>query len=101
MAITSPLPSALGAAALNPGLSEQLFAHEISPVRKVGSRFGNIVGLTFQARPFHGPSVAGAAENHFLTANHNHDVADPGIRITSDGDLRRSEPLGHGVSGGP
>jgi hypothetical protein len=32
-------------AALNPGLSEQLFAHEISPFRKVGSRFGNIVGL--------------------------------------------------------
>src|SRR6266852_5319914 len=28
--IISPLPSALGAAALNPGLSEQLFAHEIS-----------------------------------------------------------------------
>jgi hypothetical protein len=57
-------------------------------VRKVDSRFGNIVGLTFQARPFHGLRVAGAAENHFLAANHNHDVADPGIRITSDGSLR-------------
>jgi hypothetical protein len=97
MAIPSPLPSALGAAALNPGLSEELFAHEISrspelrraaAVRKVGSRFGNIVGLAFQARPFHGLRVAGAAENHFLAANHNHDVADPGIRITSDGNLR-------------
>jgi hypothetical protein len=64
-------------------------------VRKVGSRFGNIVGLTFQARPFHGLRVAGAAENHFLAANHNHDVANPGSRITSDGNLRRSELLGH------
>src|SRR5437667_5263857 len=64
-------------------------------VGEVGSRFGNIVGLTFQARPFHGLRVAGAAENHFLAANHNHDVADPGSRITSDGNLRRSELLGH------
>src|SRR6266853_6202652 len=64
-------------------------------VRKVDSRFGNIVGLTFQARPFHGLRVAGAAENHFLAANNNHDVADPGSRITSDGNLRRSELLGH------
>src|SRR5712664_193562 len=64
-------------------------------VGEVGSRFGNIVGLTFQARPFHGLRVAGAADNHFLAANNNHDVADPGSRITSDGNLRRSELLGH------
>jgi len=54
-----------------------------------------MVGLTFQARPFYGLRVAGAADNHFLAANNNHDVADPGSRITSDGNLRRSELLGH------
>ena len=43
-------------------------------VGEVGSRFGNIVGLTFQARPFHGLRVAGAADNHFLAANNNHDL---------------------------
>jgi hypothetical protein len=36
-----------------------------------------------------------------MAANHNHNVADPGIRITSDSNLRRSEPLGHGRVGGP
>ena len=37
--------------------------------------------------------VARTADNHLLSANNNHDVANPGSRITSDGNLRRGEHL--------
>jgi hypothetical protein len=65
-------------------------------VRKLGGGFRNFIRLTFQARPFHRLRIAGAAENHFLAASHHHDVANAGSRITSDGNHRRSELLGHG-----
>src|ERR1700730_12992901 len=49
MAITSPLPSALGAAALNPGLSEQLFAHEISRSPELRHAAADRVGVCERA----------------------------------------------------
>src|SRR5258708_1486549 len=66
-------------------------------VRKI-DRFRNTIRLAFQARPFHRLRVARTADNHLLAANNNHDVANPGSRITSDGNRRRSEPLGHDLS---
>ncbi len=67
-------------------------------VRKVSVRFRNVVRLAFQARPFHRLKIGGAADDHFPAADHNHDVANPGSRITSDGNRRRREPLGHDLS---
>jgi hypothetical protein len=67
-------------------------------VRKVSVRFRNVVRLAFQARPFHRMKTGGAADDHFPAADHNHDVANPGSRITSDGNRRRREPLGHDLS---
>ena len=55
----------------------------------------NFVGLTFQARPSHRLAIVTAAENHFLAANDNHDIANRRIRIIPDRNLRRSVIAGH------
>jgi hypothetical protein len=64
-------------------------------VRKI-DWFRNFIRLAFQASPFQGVGIARTADNHLLAANNNHDVANPGSRITSDGYYRRSKLLGHG-----
>jgi hypothetical protein len=63
--------------------------------RKARIRFGNFIGLTFQARPSHRLAIVTAAENHFLAANDNHDIANRRIRITPDRDFRRRVFAGH------
>jgi len=63
--------------------------------RKARMRFGNFVCLTFQARPSHCLAIVTAAENHFLAANDNHDIANRRIRITPDRNFRRSVFAGH------
>ena len=62
-------------------------------VWRVHLGFRYFIRLTFQAGPFHRLRVARTANNHLLTANHDYDVANPGSRITSDGNLRRREHL--------
>jgi hypothetical protein len=64
-------------------------------VRKI-DWFRNFIRLAFQASPFQGVGIARTADYHLLAANNNHDVANPGSRITSDGYYRRSKLLGHG-----
>jgi hypothetical protein len=63
--------------------------------RKVRITFGNFVCLTFQARPSHRLAIVTAAENHFLAANDNHDIANRRIRVTPDRDFRRRVFAGH------
>ena len=63
--------------------------------RKARMRFGNFVCLTFQARPSHCLAIVTAAENHFLAANDNHDIANRRIPIAPDLDFRRSVFAGH------
>src|SRR5258706_6048123 len=62
---------------------------------KARMSFGNFVCLTFQARPLHRLAIVTAAENHFLAANDNHDIANRRIRITPDRNFRRSIFAGH------
>jgi hypothetical protein len=66
-------------------------------VWRVRLRFRYFVRLILQAGPCHRVRVARTANNHLLTANHDYDVANPGSRITSDGNLRRGEHLAHGL----
>jgi hypothetical protein len=63
--------------------------------RKFGRWFRNFIRIAFQARPFQGFGIARTADNHLPVANHN-DVANLGSQMTSNGDHRRSELLGHG-----
>ena len=58
--------------------------------RKARIRFGNFVYPTLQARPSHRLAIVTAAENHFLAANDNYDIANRRIRITPDRNFRRS-----------
>jgi hypothetical protein len=60
-----------------------------------GIRFGNFVCLTLHARPSHRLAIVTAAENHFLAANDNHDIANRRILITPDHNFRRSVFAGH------
>src|SRR5258707_2679217 len=62
-------------------------------VRKVRIGFRDFIRPTFQARPFHGLRIA-ITKNHLLTANH--DVANLGSQMTSDGNLRRGRTSAHG-----
>jgi hypothetical protein len=48
-----------------------------------------------KARPSHCLAIVTAAENHFLAANDNHDIANRRIRITPDRNFRRSVFAGH------
>jgi hypothetical protein len=50
----------------------------------------NFVCLTFQPRPSHRLAIVTTAENHFLAANDNHDIADRRILITPDRNFRLS-----------
>jgi hypothetical protein len=63
--------------------------------QKARIRFGNFVCLTFQARPSHRLAIVAAAENHFLAANDNDDIANRRIRITPERDFRRRVFAGH------
>jgi len=69
-------------------------------VWEIRLRFKYFIGLTFHAGPFHRLSVGRTANNHLLSANHDYDVANPGSRITSDGNLRWGEHLAHACVGG-
>jgi hypothetical protein len=69
-------------------------------VWEIRLRFRYFIGLTFQAGPFHRLSVGRTANNHLLSANHDYDVANPGSRITLDGNLRRGEHLADACVGG-
>src|SRR5450631_1256906 len=61
----------------------------------VDIRLRNFVRLAFQARPSHRLAIVTAAENHFLAANDNHDIANRRIRITPDRNFRWSVFAGH------
>ena len=63
--------------------------------RQVRIRFWNFVCLTFHARPSHRLAIVTAAENHFLAANDNHDIANRRILITPDRNFRWSVFAGH------
>jgi len=56
---------------------------------------GIFIGLTFQTRPSHRLAIVTAAQNHFLAANDNHDIANRSIWITPDRDFRRRVFAGH------
>jgi hypothetical protein len=63
--------------------------------RKVRIRFRNFVCLTFLPRPSHCLAIVTTAENRFLAANDNHDIANRRILITLDRNFRLSVFAGH------